>query len=185
MASVQNRVYPLNEFNTINTTTLNATSLYAPTVTGSDFTTKRATVAVNTGAVTSGSLIISGFTAAGALRKYQPVLFPTDVYEGLKVSGSKGRYLGPIFGVAANAAADGEAVSVILQGLVPYHQSGSTAITRGALVVSDTSGSVDCVLDAAGALTTTGSSSYLGIAVITGSAAITAITHVWVNPGLI
>jgi predicted RecA/RadA family phage recombinase len=184
LASVPNRANPLAEYNTINTTTLNATSLYAPTVTGSDFTTKRVTMGVNTTG-TSGSLIISGFTAAGAIRKYQPVLFPTDIYEGVKVSGSVGRNNGPIFGVAANAAATGEAVSVILQGLVPYHQSGATAITRGAQVIPDTSGSVDCVASRGLFENTTGSASYLGIAVITGSAAITAMTHVWVNPGII
>lgn len=184
MASVQNRVYPLNEYKTINTTTINATSLYAATVTGSDFTTKRATVGVNTSG-TSGSIIISGFVAAGAIRKYQPVLFPTAVYETLSVSGSIGRNNGPIFGVAAAAAVDGAAVSVILQGLVPYNQSGATAITKGKHVVPDTSGSVDCITTRGTFEDTTGSASYLGIAVITGSAAITATTHVWVCPGQI
>ncbi len=183
MASQRNRTYPLNEYNTINTDVLNVTTgVYAPALTGSDVTTKRVTAAVNTG-TTSGSIIISGFTAQAAVRQYQPVVLSNDG-AGIFVSGATQTGQKGIIGVAAAAASANTAVSVITMGLVPYITSGAIAITKGGPVIYAFSGSKDCVIDLAAALAVTSGSKYvLGIAAITGSAAVGATVHVWVSPG--
>jgi hypothetical protein len=192
MASQRNRVYPLNEYNTISCTTLNATNvnsttgLYAPSLTGSDVTTKRITAALNvTG--TSGSTIISGFTATGAaIAAYQPVVFVTSgKILGAYVSGAAMRYQPGVFGVAAAAAADGASVSAITSGLVPMYTSGATALIAGQYVLTDISGSKVCCISASGAEITTGAASTIGIAVITGAAGIANVNHIWVCPGVI
>lgn len=174
MASVPNRVYPLNEYSTISTTTLNTTTLNS-TYSISNF---------NTG-TTSGSVKISGFTAQGAIRQYQPVIFATVGDNSIYVSGACVRGQAGIIGVSATAVSTGGAVTIITTGLIPYVTSGSGALTKGGSVIYDTSGSKDCVLPLEGALLlSTGSYCVFGTSVITGASATGAVAQVWIRPNL-
>ena len=182
MASVPNRVYPLREYNEIITNVVRATNSYA---------TNSYPTVINQQSVTSnsGSRIISGFIAGAAIGKYQPVTFFTETGSLIYLSGATGRAPTGVIGVSLDNYAVGATASVITQGLVPFQNSGSAAITRGASVISTPSGSVytgslgfyfvESLLNA-DVLSVTGSG-ILGIAIITGSGR-NSVTQVWIAP---
>ena len=132
MASVQNRVYPLSEFGEIRTSRIRATDsiLSGTTWSGSTILTL------------TGSSHIQGFLAQGIIYRYQPVVFSTNTASVLTyVSGASSWGQGGILGVAAGHVADGGAVTIITEGIVPMCTSGASVPTTGSYVIFAASGS--------------------------------------------
>ncbi len=188
MASVPNRANPLSEFGEIRTNVVRTTDLYTTNTVGA--------ITQTNVLATSGSVILSGFTAGCTIGKYQPVCFFANTGSDIYISGATGVAQGGILGVAAAAYTAGQTASVITQGIIPFITTGSgVTINKGAWVVNSASGSVFSSgsyymvdnLDTQVATISTGSGA-LGIAVTTGSASVThghQFVNVWLCPTLI
>ena len=132
MASVQNRANPLGEYGEIRTSRIRTTDsiLSGTTWSGSTILTL------------TGSRHIQGLVAQGKIYRYQPVVFASNATTILTVSGASSWGQGGIVGVSAGHVADGGAVSIITEGIVPYCQSSSASIpTTGSYVIFAASGS--------------------------------------------
>jgi hypothetical protein len=188
MASVPNRANPLSEYNEIRTSVVRTTDLYNTNTVGA--------ITQTNVLATSGSIILSGFTAGNTIGKYQPVCFFANTGSGIFISGATGVAQGGILGVAAADYTAGQSASVITQGIIPFITTGSgVTINKGAWVVNSLSGSavksgsyymVDNLSTQVATIVT--GSGTLGIAVTTGSASVThghQFVNVWLRPSLL
>lgn len=192
MASVANRVYPNAEYQEYRANTFRGTRFTGSQFSGSDVYGRLITAEGPTLSGSSfdvkGAQVITGFTAQGTIHKYQPLVFATNTGSQQMVSGSTAWGQGEIIGVSTARFTEGQAVKILVKGLVPFVTSGAGAITRGAAVIHSASGSIT---GSAGLPTiesfdtgtaTSGSLCIIGLAVVTGAAAAAAVTQVWINP---
>lgn len=136
MASVPNRANPLREYDYIKCLDLTTSTVNAVTITGSTVNA--------TNLSGSNVFVISGYTALGAISRYQPVVYTTNAATTIAyVSGATAALQTGIVGVSAADYSNADAVTIIIRGIVPtgtYTTSGAS-VTLGGMVGNVMSGS--------------------------------------------